>query len=351
MQSFIRYPGGKSKLVKKIVPILQQRTFHGLEYREPFFGGGSVGLSMIEAKREAWINDRDAGIIALWQAVQHHSESLKAMVCDYSPSVDDFYAFKKFFLSAASFPLTVDELVSVAFRKLALHQMSFSGLGCMSGGPLGGKEQAQNGISSRWNATSICKKLDAIHAAFGSVRISNGDYAELIGDETTQALLYLDPPYFEQGEKLYLHAFAQRDHKRLRDLLRATPHHWVLSYNACREIRELYHWAHIETISANYSLNGAKEKYELLIFKQAMKLSCQSGSLPGRTVKPPLQRSSCRRIFKITPPILWRGFFMISFGRNSSFGVKVLPAFGWGHLNDRAISLRHRAWVCLSLFS
>src|SRR5208283_2385768 len=60
----IRYPGGKAKLLKIINSRLQQ-MFADLgtdtEYREPFLGGGAVGLSLLaenQGIRRAWPNER-----------------------------------------------------------------------------------------------------------------------------------------------------------------------------------------------------------------------------------------------------------------------------------------------------
>ena len=63
VSSFFRYPGGKSKLKDRIVCKLNKISSNNtLEYREPFFGGGSIGLSFFEKRPnldKIWINDFD----------------------------------------------------------------------------------------------------------------------------------------------------------------------------------------------------------------------------------------------------------------------------------------------------
>src|SRR5262249_51907142 len=81
--SFFRYPGGKSKLQDDIVKRLAEANPSGLEYREPFFGGGSVGLKLLadaSSSTRIWINDKDVGIACLWTAVIRHHEDLKELV-------------------------------------------------------------------------------------------------------------------------------------------------------------------------------------------------------------------------------------------------------------------------------
>lgn len=82
----IRYPGGKAKLLKHINSRLQ-RMFVNLgtdvEFREPFFGAGSVGLSLLAANpgiKRAWLNDADPALASLWQTVIDNPTSLHVFV-------------------------------------------------------------------------------------------------------------------------------------------------------------------------------------------------------------------------------------------------------------------------------
>ncbi len=264
MHSFFRYPGGKHKFRSTILPMLQDKSFLTCEeYREPFLGG--IGLEMMAAGyRAAWINDRDVGIWALWHSVKHYSDEFVARIMAYTPSIEDFAPFKRYLLLDPR-PQCKDAIIETAFRKLVIHQISFSGLGVMSGGPLGGHGQQKCLVNSRWAPESICRKIYDIHKMLGAVKLSNSDYSALIEDESKHALLYLDPPYHRQGRKLYQHGFEHADHVRLRDLLRATPHHWVLSYDNVEPIRDLYQWTEIIEIPAQYSVAGSSTKSEVLI--------------------------------------------------------------------------------------
>jgi DNA adenine methylase len=86
------------------------------------------------------------------------------------------------------------------------------------------------------------------------------DVAELIEDISCSSLLYLDPPYFVKGNDLYQFGFSREDHARLSTTLKNTQHAWLLSYDDCPEIRELYKWACIEAIDVNYSITALKDK-------------------------------------------------------------------------------------------
>ena len=292
MISFFRYPGGKSKLRKTILDHLGPRYFKhpDLEYREPFFGGGGIGLSLQQSnsgmagvKSRVWINDRDVGVSCLWTAVIRWPEDLKEQVMQFTPSVETFYQYKGELLTDP-WKKTRREIVEWGFKKLAIHQTSYSGLGTKSGGPLGGRGQnSKYKIDCRWSPDYICKKIDKLHELFSELEMREGcctsdDFADVIYDEQHPAILYLDPPYFVKGNDLYQYGFALEDHERLADLLRQTSHDWLLSYDDCEEIRKLYSWASMEVIGVNYTITAKKDastgkpesrnKNELLIWRQ-----------------------------------------------------------------------------------
>ena len=280
--NLFRYPGGKSKIQNVIVGrLLESDAAVSRQYREPFFGGGGVGLAMLRNAKSVWINDKDPGIAAVWTAIARHPTPLIACVERFTPSVAAFDAFKAELLRVAAVPNDVDALVDLAFKKLALHQMSFSGLGTMSGGPLGGRAQLSKGkIDSRWSPRRLCRKIVQFHEQFAAVDLPGCtclDFAALIDDQTAPAILYLDPPYVVQGDKLYQCAFKESDHIRLAGLLRKTPHPWVLSYDDCPLVRDLYSWAQIENVAVGYSVSSVRRASELLITPRT-----ESAALPIR---------------------------------------------------------------------
>jgi DNA adenine methylase len=269
--SFFRYPGGKSKLRNQIAAKLNDvASTADLEYREPFFGGGSIGLKLLQDKldlKRMWINDFDPGISCLWTTLINRPDLLKDRVMKFTPSIEAFYKYKEE-LTSTQPEFTSDTIIAnYGFKKLAIHQISYSGLGTKSGGPLGGEKQISDyKIDCRWSPTYICNKIDLLHKRFSQLSIRDGkctnlDFASLILDEQYDAVIYLDPPYFDKGNDLYQFSFNAEDHHRLSTALKETKHQWVLSYDDCKEIRELYEWANIEEIKeVSYSITALKDK-------------------------------------------------------------------------------------------
>ena len=266
--SFFRYPGGKNKLKDKIcerIMSFASTAPDNWEYREPFFGGGSIGLALMEQDKlqRVWFNDKDVGIACLWNSVYKYPSDLKRAVKGFKPSIKAFDEISAFLRTQkpSSEPSSV---VRFGFYKLAIHQISYSGLGLKSGGPLGGRSQeSAYKIDCRWSPDYICKKIDKVSAMFHSVDFRscwNEDFSTLIQDDICSAVIYLDPPYYDKGSDLYYHSFTKEDHERLAKELKATPHEWVLSYDDCPEIRKLYEWANIEVLTVNYSITSKKVK-------------------------------------------------------------------------------------------
>ena len=188
VQSFFRYPGGKSKLRHKIITALQsQLDFDpNIPYREPFFGGGSIGLGMLAYHKKVWINDFDIGIACLWTSVIRYVDDFKRLVADFKPSVKAFHEFKEELIGLSVMPKQRSKIVDIGFKKLAIHQISYSGLGTKSGGPLGGEDQkSEYKVDCRWSPEYIQKKADGIHKKFAGADLeqnmcTNLDFEELI---------------------------------------------------------------------------------------------------------------------------------------------------------------------------
>lgn len=259
----LRYPGGKTKVWHQIVEKLSK--FNNTNYLEPFFGGGSIGLKLIANPiTKIWINDKDVGIANLWTAIIRYPEELKKLIHSFVPSVEVFFKFKEELVSELT-----GEIVEIGFKKLVIHQLSYSGLGTKSGGPLGGiTQKSKYKIDCRWSVNHLCKNIDKCHNILKKVEIhenccTNLDFALV---NLSNSLSYYDPPYYQKGNDLYQYGFSLEDHKRLCNFLK-NKENWVLSYDECREIREMYSWAKISTLRVSYNIKGIKTKTELLICK------------------------------------------------------------------------------------
>jgi DNA adenine methylase len=269
----LRYPGGKSKIKTPILNKLNYlfNKYPSHEYREPFFGGGSIGLELIKNSNifKIWINDIDKGISSIWNSIIFFHNDLIHLVNSFIPTVDSFWEFKNYFLNLNDYAI-----LEAGFRKIAIHQISYSGLGVKSGSPLGGsKQESKYKIDCRWSPRKITKDIIEYNVLLNTKQLrcgycSNFDFEKLILDNKYNSIIYLDPPYFQKGNELYQFGLSNEDHIRLNNLLKETKHKWVLSYDDCEYIRNLYSWAKIEEMEMKATINSVRDKTELLILSE-----------------------------------------------------------------------------------
>ena len=264
--SLCSYPGAKAHLAKEIVARMTRTPSRIERYCEPFFGGGSVGLKLRteHAVPHACFNDLDPSVICMWKAASEHTKAFKQGVRSFTPGVSEYERIKRRLLDGIVMPTSTNEIVRTGVEKLALQKMSWSSLGQMAG-PRGGWKQRTASIGSKWNAEDICRKIDLLSPSLRGAQFTSLDFADLFTDDTEPTWYYLDPPYWEVGNRLYQYALSDADHVRLRDLLFHTEHHWILSYNDCPEIRGLYDFADIEQMEVSYTMRRARRTHELLI--------------------------------------------------------------------------------------
>lgn len=260
--ALIRYPGSKQRLAQQIRNAFPDEMRLALwadaakwEYREPFFGAGAIGfevLSVIPPESRVVLNDKDYGISCMWNTVLRTPKELVELIRGFAPSADSFYEFKE------QDGRTDMDPVRTGFQKLALHQMSVSGFGVMSGGPLGGKDQenATYRVDCRWNPERLVQHTLYCHRIFRKfkrIEFRCCDFAEILHGAGPHSFVYLDPPYVEKGGILYKHNMCEEDHRRLASMLRGARFHWALSYDDHALVRELYEWADINAVHVTYT--------------------------------------------------------------------------------------------------
>ena len=107
--------------------------------------------------------------------------------------------------------------------------------------------------------------LKEVSKRLNRVLIENQDFERLIKTyDRLDALFYLDPPYYE-AEKYYPDRFNPEDHNRLRKCLEDIKGKFILSYNDCPQIRELYEGYVILTVERNHNLSLGNQYKEILI--------------------------------------------------------------------------------------
>ncbi|RMD67258.1 DNA adenine methylase [Candidatus Pacearchaeota archaeon] len=241
----LRYPGSKRRLMRYVEQVLEANHFRPHLYVEPFVGGGSVALHLLQNRKidKVILIDLDPWIASFWKTVFWDSEWLIEQIERAPITLEAWQAAKK------SIPTTTREQAWIC---LFLNRTSFSGILRPEVGPLGGRAQASPyKIDCRFPRQTLIERVRRIAEFREHVyAVWNASWEEglqMVRVEQRNGKLpsdgvffYLDPPFFEKAEKLYRYYFTETDHLALRDALLQLQDKWLLSYDSAEQVENLY---------------------------------------------------------------------------------------------------------------
>jgi DNA adenine methylase len=147
----------------------------------------------------------------------------------------------------------------------------------MKAGPIGGKNQTGNyKLDVRYNKTELTERINRIAERERDILIYNEDAIDLMNillDDLVKenSFLFLDPPYYNEGSKLYLNHYNEADHAHLRDfLLNNMEFNWLMSYDNADAIKALYLNFFNCLVEINYSLQSKKKEKEIVILSNKL---------------------------------------------------------------------------------
>ena len=250
-----------------------------------FGGSGSVLLGNPEICPFEVYNDFDRNLANLFRCMKERTMAvIRELGFCHLNSREDFIAIRRFFenekfddkylsedlrLTQIMFPppeakeltemrkrITSDNDVRRAAMFLKLLRFSYSS---------SGKSYA----SQPFDIQKLFGLISQLQDRMANVVVENQDFETLIKHyDRPDAFFYLDPPYFST-EDMYEVGFGWDDHVRLRDMLKNIKGKFLLSYNDCDEIRELYNGFSMFDFSRTHSMaqryEAGKEFKELLI--------------------------------------------------------------------------------------
>lgn len=260
----VRYPGGKSRAVKFLMPKMPEGI---TEYREPFVGGGSMAFAFSQANPDAkiWINDLYYNLYCFWTALQSDPKGFGQAMIEKKLIAEEkgeeghraLFAESKEVLKNIEWYSIHD--VGVAWW--CLNKMSFSGLS--ESGTLSKQACASNFSMLQ------CTKLEAYGHHIKEWRITNEDYTVLLERTTASTLVFLDPPYqFVGGDgKSLLYGKDGGMHKGFNHLkfavdCRLRDAQMMVTYDSNPELIELWKDWYPESWDLTYTMHSGKNYRE-----------------------------------------------------------------------------------------
>ncbi|PEP51912.1 DNA methyltransferase [Bacillus wiedmannii] len=263
----LRYPGGKYKTYNYIKNLILANGSN--IYIEPFAGGSAVSLRLLmdNVVQKIIINDYDRAIYAFWYSVIYRTDELIALINDTPINLETWYKQKEIQKNKEN-----EDLLTLGFSTLFLNRTNRSGI--IKAGIIGGKQQNGNyKMDCRFDKEKLIKKIKQISNFKQHILIYNMDAIDFINDvitKTYKSFTFFDPPYYHKGPSLYTNFYTHIDHYNLSKVIKAKMRNrtWIVTYDVCDEIKELYKNLSSQTFYLTYSAQTKRSSTEYMFFSK-----------------------------------------------------------------------------------
>ncbi|ATG97164.1 DNA adenine methylase [Mesoplasma lactucae] len=262
MKPFVKWAGGKSKLVDEIKSRIPKDTKRLVE---PFVGGGALFLSL--EMPNSLINDNNKELINLYKTIRNNPKKLMnnvdKLAIEYNKSPEEFYYYLRN-LDKADVIYKSFNPTFRASRVLFLNKTDFNGLYRVNANnkfnvPWGRKEKAPEIYDK--------KNIDEISDFLKTTTIVSKDYRKLQKDIKAGDFVYIDPPYDKLKEDTFT-TYTKDDFDRANqvelkefcDELNKKGIKFLVSNHNTEFIRDLYRDYNISIVmmARNINSNGQK---------------------------------------------------------------------------------------------
>lgn len=261
----LRYPGGKGKFAPFVKDLMETNDLSG-DYLEPYAGGAGVALDLLfnNQCKNIHINDFDEAIFNFWKSVTQNTEGFLRLVHDTKVTIEEWHTQK----GILARPKDHSQLEH-GFATFFLNRTNRSGI--LKGGVIGGKNQDGNyRLDARYHKVNLSQRIEKIGDYKDRIHVYNLDALELLGEVDTllppDSLIYLDPPYYVKGQGLYRNFYVHKDHVEIREALDGVKSKWIISYDNCPEIKEIYAGYRQVDYALNYSAYYKVKGSEVMIY-------------------------------------------------------------------------------------
>ena len=223
----LRYPGGKTWLVPEIRAWLNRVEPQPRVFVEPFAGGGIASLTavMLGHTERAVMAELDSDVAALWNCILEDTDWLIQRILSFQPDRENI-------VSVLNSRFTDPR--EVGFQTLLRNRTQRGGILASGAGLMKDGENGR-GVSSRWYAQTLVKRIARINGHKGNIEFIEGDGFSLIEQYRSDpvAVFFIDPPYTAStkraGKRLYNHNVI--DHDALFDAMVGIRGDFLMTYD------------------------------------------------------------------------------------------------------------------------
>ena len=240
---FLRYPGGKNRILKFIMPKLPNKDQIKGMYVEPFVGSGAVFFCLNPHK--ALLSDINVELIELLKGIKNNPSDVWRIFKNFPATKTSFYEIRSINTESKS-------LEYRSARILYINRTCFKGMWRYN--KQGGFNVGYGGQDRRWaideeNLREVSKRLK-------KASIKQKDFEEILDACQKGDFVFLDPPYSagkkEMTDSHYnINQFSFDEHIRLSKVLKRASRQgvkWALTTSSHRDIKKLFSVFNIHSI-------------------------------------------------------------------------------------------------------
>ncbi|WP_420962664.1 DNA adenine methylase [Brucella sp. IR073] len=276
LSSPLRYPGGKAKLYDFFAELIKENDLYNSTYCEPFAGGAGLALKLLATGFVSRIalNDIDPAVYAFWRAVLDYTDEFCDLIENAKVTIEEWHIHKRSWLDQ-----TNTDILKLGFSTFFLNRTNRSGI-IEGAGPIGGyRQEGAWKIDVRFNKAQQIKNIQAIKTFRDRIDVYNEDALKFLRKifDVAENFVYLDPPYYVKGSKLYRNFYNHNDHCDILYLLEKNRGaRWVVSYDDVQQIRDIYRNFDPIMYELNYSAGRAATGKEVIYLSDSLTMpSCE----------------------------------------------------------------------------
>lgn len=281
VKSPIAYPGAKTRVTGQIMGILPD----GIEdWREPFFGGGSVTLAFLQSRKSAnckrfVVGDLYKEVYYFWKSCKESPEELISLVKgwweEYSPN---FFILKELDTHSKEYNSLYEKVREVESRELwsFIRSVDLDSLTELQRG-------ARFYISSKMSFSGVADSggmsrdrfMDFDISSFQTIRdvsivlqrveIYNQSFEKTMENlDSKKSFVFLDPPYISQEVG---HLYGKNGsthngfpHKELANLCKGLECPWLMTLDDCVQTRKLYSGCKFSNLYIPYTMTSLTDR-------------------------------------------------------------------------------------------
>lgn len=231
---FLRWAGGKTRLLNKLLPYLPESIS---DYHEPFLGSGAVFFAVRERiSGTAYLSDLNDELINIWSVVQSRPTDFLAAISQYHyrNGEEEYYKIRS---------EQPEDSLDRAARFFFLNQTAWNGLW---------RVNRWGVFNVPWGARSFRgidqEALLSVQSALKGAVLEKKDFRETLNKVKSGGFVYLDPPYLPISDTSKFSGYTERRFRRadLGELAEVTRElsergaTWVMSNRDTEAVRELF---------------------------------------------------------------------------------------------------------------